>query len=186
VPAARSRTSRGEEPDVAAFRAGDDGSLATLYARWSPVVYSLALRSLADVGEAEQVTQRVFTQAWTGRATFDPARSSFSDWLLALACRRIADARAEAARRSTSATNTKESAEDESKTGVLAERFLVADGMSHLDTSSRRVLLMALDHDLTFGEIAGRTGLRVEEVRSRAATGLTELRQQREAQADAH
>lgn len=181
-----SRTAGVDGGDVAAFRSGDEGALDGLYARWSPVVYSLALRCLDDVGAAERVTQQVFTQAWEARATFDPARSAFSDWLVALACRRIADARAEPGPRSTSATNTKESAEDESKTGVLAERFLVADGMSRLDTSSRRVLLMALDHDLTLGEIAGRTGLRVEEVRSRVVTALTELRQQREAQADAH
>ena len=174
-----------EGPDVAAFRAGDESALADLYARWSPVVYSLALRCLDDVDQAEQVTRRVFTQAWADRATFDPTRSG-SDWLVALACRRIADVRTGPGRVSPAGTDTKQSGEDESKTGVLAERFLVADGLSHLDTSSRRALLMALDHDLTLGVIAGRTGTPVEEVRSLVATGLTELRQQREAQADAH
>ena len=173
--------------DVDAFRAGDEGALAALYGRWSALVYSLALRSLDDVGTAEQVTQQVFTQAWHARGTFDPARTRFADWLVDLACRRIADVRATAGggRAGPVQTDREESVDDESKTGVLAERLLVADRMSHLDTSSRRVLQMALDHDLTLGEIAGQAGLRVEDVRSRVANGLMELRQQREEQADA-
>jgi RNA polymerase sigma factor (sigma-70 family) len=168
---------------VDASRAGDDLSLAELYSRWSPLVYSLALRSLDDVGDAERVTQQVFTQAWAAREAFDPVRTRFADWLVDLTCRRVAGARA--AGTPAEQTNLEESADRESKTGVLAERLMVADGMSHLDTSSRRVLEMALDHDLTLGEIAGRTGLRVEDVRSQVANGLIELRQQREEQADA-
>ncbi len=159
---------------VDAFRAGDEGALAELYARWSPLVYSLALRSLGGVDQAEEVTRAVFTAAWAGRETFDPARTRFAHWLVELACSSIAG------------TKIEESAGRESKTGVLAEQMVVADGLSHLDTSSRRVLRMALDHDLTLGEIAGRTGISVEQVRSQVATSLNELRQQLEAQADAH
>jgi RNA polymerase sigma factor (sigma-70 family) len=172
---------------VDAFRAGDAGALAQVYARWSPLVYSLALRCLGDVTQAEEVTQRVFTRAWVSRESFDPAQAGMSHWLVDLARRSIAETRAGTGDRSPPPGGTfEESADHESKTGALAERFMVADGLSHLDTSSRRVLRMALDHDLTLGEIAGRTGLRVEEVRSRVTHGLMELRQQLEAQADAH
>lgn len=177
---------RGDDAVVDAFRAGETGALADLYARWSPLVYSLALRCLDDVTQAEEVTRLVFTRAWVSRERFDPSRAGMSHWLVDLACRSISDTRTGLAGAPPAGTKFEESGEHESKTTALAERFMVADGMSHLDTSSRRVLQMALDHDLTLGEIAGRTGLRVEEVRSRVAHGLMELRQQLEAQADAH
>lgn len=173
---------------VEAFRAGDTQALADLYARWSPLVYSLALRSLAEVGRAEEVTQQVFVRAWEARATVDPTRTRFPDWLLDLARERITGSGTPSGGPDgrPGAISDEESSEAESKTGVLAERFIVADGLFHLDTLPQQVLTLALDHDLTLTEIAGRTGLRVDEVRSHITTGLVELRQRLEVQVDAH
>ena len=166
-------TPRDDEAVVDAFRAGDEVALAALYARWSPLVYSLALRSLGDVTKAEDVTQRVFTQAWVSREAFDPGRDRFSDWLVELAREGIA--------------TMDESAHPESKTGALAERLVFADTMAHLGALSQRLLQMALDQHLTFAQIAERTGLGVAEVRSAVASSLRELRQGlKEEQADAH
>jgi len=173
---------------VEAFRAGDDTALAELYARWSPLVYSLALRSLDDVGLAEQVTRRVFTRAWQQRARTDPDPTRFVDRLIDLARAEIARSRAmsDVPPRGPAPTPVEETPQSESKTGVLAERLVVADGMSQLDTLSQRVLQMALAHDLTLAEIAERTGLRADEVRSTITSCLTDLRHRLEGRADAH
>jgi len=169
------------DPVADAFRAGDEVALADVYARWSPVVHSLALRSLGDVAGAEEVTRRVFTQAWASRETFDPASTRMADRLVGLARTCIADLQSARDRRGRPAqTREEESVRSESKTGALAERFMVADSMSILDTLSRRVLQMALDL-VTPAEIAEQTGLRVDEVRSRIAGSLMDLRQQLEA-----
>lgn len=172
-----------DDPVVDAFRAGDERVLATVYGRWSPLVYSFALRSLGSVDEAEAVTAAVFTRAWRSRDAFDPTRTRFSDWLVDLALRSVAETRA---RRRPGGTVPDESGGAESKTGALAERLLVADGLAHLDSASQRLLRMALEQDLTFAEIAVRTGLRVEDVRSSVVTSVTELRHRLEVDVDAH
>jgi hypothetical protein len=51
---------------------------------------------------------------------------------------------------------------------------------------SARVLDMALPQELWLDGFVERAGLRVEEVRCRAATGLLELRHRLEVRADAH
>lgn len=172
---------------LAALRGGDEAALSDVYARWSPLVYSLALRSLADVGRAEEVTQRVFTQVWAERATVEPVPTRFAAWLVGLSRGAIADARGTATPAPpVSPPGAGKSGEDESKTGVLAERLLLVDEMSHLDATSRQVLQMAVDDHLSHVEIAERTGLDVEEVKHQIARCLIELRQRMEVRADAH
>lgn len=171
-------------------RGVEDGAeaLSQVYDRWSPLVYSLALRSLGDVARAEEVTKRVFTDVWTARGTFDPARSSFSAWLIDLTCARIDDAD-RAARPASVASRGRESAEDsgerESRPVALAERLVLADGLSHLDAVPQRVLRMVLD-DLSPAEVAERTGLSVADVKSQIASSLIQLRQRWEVPTDAH
>src|SRR5918993_2967999 len=73
------------------FVEGDETALAEVYRRWSPVIFTLALRSLGDRGDAEDVTQRTFVSAWTSRAGYDASKAKLSTWLVAIARRRIAD-----------------------------------------------------------------------------------------------
>lgn len=171
---------------VEALRAGDAEALSVLYDRWSPLVYSLALRSLGDVAAAEDVTKRVFTELWTARGTFDPARSSFSAWLIELSCARIDEAEpARPAQPTGTKGGVEKLPERESRSMALAERLVLADELSHLDALPQRVLRMVLG-DLSPAEVAERTGLSLDDVKSQVAGGLVQLRQRWEVSADAH
>ena len=49
---------------ISSIRTGDQNAMAALYDRYSSIVYSVALRVLADTGAAEDTLQDVFVQLW--------------------------------------------------------------------------------------------------------------------------
>jgi RNA polymerase sigma factor (sigma-70 family) len=52
---------------------GDQGAMASLYDRHSPLVYSVALRVCRDTASAEEVLQNIFMQIWLAPQKFAPA-----------------------------------------------------------------------------------------------------------------
>ena len=183
-------TPRGDDPPtiIDAFHAGDELALAEIYARWSPLVYSVALRSLGSVADAERVTQRVFTGAWSSRQTFDATRSRLARWLIDITRSTIAEA--EAAESTPGQPRTQMSTvtqmDEKIEPTDLAERLLLADEVSRLDAVPQQVLRMALHDELTHAQIAERIGLPPDTVKGHIRRSLLELRQRLEVQTDAH
>ena len=160
------------------FAAGDESALAEAYARWSPLVFTLALRSLGDRGDAEDVVQRVFVSAWTGRAGFDPGRAALGAWLVGISRNRIADAHESRSRerRLTDALVAVAPIEEGETPIDLEARILVADELARLDPVPRKVISLAFFDDLTHTEIAERTGLPLGTVKSHIRRSLDRLR----------
>src|SRR5690349_21589354 len=76
---------------VAGMRQGSEDSLAQLYDRYSPLVYSVALRVLGDTGAAEDLLQEVFMQLWRNPSLFDSSRGSLGSWLAVISRNRAID-----------------------------------------------------------------------------------------------
>src|SRR5215210_3876559 len=58
-----------------------EGSISTLYDRYSRTVFGVGLNILGDRSLAEELVQEVFLRVWRSSRTFDPSRGSFSTWL---------------------------------------------------------------------------------------------------------
>ncbi|OIH93719.1 RNA polymerase sigma factor [Curtobacterium sp. MCBA15_001] len=162
-----------------AFRDGDEHVLRSVYARWSPLVHTLALRSLTDVAAAEDVTQQVFVRAWRSRSTYDPVRAPLGAWLVGITRNCIADAHADHARRArlTLAVAGEEAATSTvDDTDELAERVLVAAELDRLDAVPRSVMRLAFYEELSHREIAERLDLPLGTVKSHIRRSLARLR----------
>lgn len=159
------------------FRAGDESALREAYENWSSLVYTLALRSLGDVTDAEDVTQRVFVSAWTGRGSYDPS-SALPAWLVGITRHRIADmheARAKVRRLQEELAALAPPAEESSDPDP-ADRLLIAGEIAKLEPEAQRVIRLAFYDDLTHAQIAERLGLPLGTVKSHIRRSLARLK----------
>jgi len=67
-----------------AAQAGDEAAFAKLVRRFTPVVYSLAMRTLANRADAEDAVQEIFLKAYRALGTFEPDRA-IHPWLYTIA-----------------------------------------------------------------------------------------------------
>lgn len=163
---------------VDAFVAGDEAALAEIYTRWSPLVYSVALRSLGNVPDAEEVTQQVFARAWASRKVLGHTRTKLPAWLIDITRNELARDHAasrEPARMRTQGTTLTRGC-DEIEPADLADRLVVADEISRLADIPQQVIRLALSEGLTRAQIAERLALPVSSVQSHLGGSLLTLR----------
>jgi len=163
---------------VEGFRHGDERALAEMYARWSALVYTIAVRSLGDPTEAEDVLQKVFLSAWRGRLGFDPDRSRLSTWLVGITRHAVADAHAARARRrqveGDAAGYLPLVQEDDSL--AVADQVLMSEELKRLEAVPQQVMRLAFYDDLTHVQIADRLGLPLGTVKSHIRRSLSRLK----------
>lgn len=159
--------------------AGDERALADAYREWSSLVYSLALRSLGDASDAEDVTQKVFVSAWQGREKYDPERAAVPAWLVGITRNTIADTHAARARERAIADQVSAVTLDDPQPAAeagLAERLLIADELAKLEPEPQAVVRLAFFDDLTHTQIAERLNMPIGTVKSHIKRSLTRLR----------
>ncbi|MEU3253774.1 sigma-70 family RNA polymerase sigma factor [Streptomyces sp. NPDC006997] len=180
-PASATRPATADEELARGLVAGDEACLAAVYRRWSPLVLSLASRTLGDVKEAEDVTQQVFLGVWRGRHTYHPERGHLGAWIVGITRRRIADTLSARTRRLdliASAGSVLLVAEAPAALPEAAlDRVLVRQELAKLPSPQQRVLRLAFYEDLSQTQIAERTGWPLGTVKSHARRGLHRLRQ---------
>ena len=162
---------------LALVQSGGEQAMATLYDRYSKVVYSVALRVLRDPASAEDVLQEVFMQIWRNPDSFTAARGSLGGWLSIVARNRSIDT----LRRKRPQVDVDDvplassfNLADEAERNSLMERARGA--ITKLPTDQRKTLEMAFFDGLTHSEIAEMTGDPLGTVKTRIRSGLLTLR----------
>jgi RNA polymerase sigma-70 factor (ECF subfamily) len=159
-------------------QSGDEQAMATLFDRYSKIVYSVALRVLSDQASAEDVLQDVLLQLWRTPDSYTAAAGSLGGWLAVLARNRSVDA---LRRKRPSepidaiALVPPSDLSSEAERNRLAER---ARALLHqLASEQRNILEMAFFDGLTHSEIAEMTGDPVATVKTTLRSALLTMRE---------
>ena len=173
-----SRPPAGEDASLLAeLQTGNQPAMATLYDRYSRLVYSVALRVLREPAAAEDVLQEVFMQLWRNPDSFTAARGSLGGWLAVVARNRSIDV----LRRRRTATSVDDlplvapgNLADEAERNTLMQRARTS--IQQLPRDQRKMLEMAFFDGLTHSEIAEMTGDPLGTVKTRIRTALLSVR----------
>ena len=163
---------------------GEQVALGTLYDETSSLVYSMVLRVLGNVADAEETTMDVYTQVWKNAAGYDGSRGSVTAWLVTLARSRAIDrvrSRTSRAKKETSlpetydAPATGNSPEQDSEETQRRTRVIAA--LATLPAEQRELVELAFYSGLTHSELAERTGQPLGTVKTRIRMGMARLRE---------
>ncbi|HEY9128035.1 MAG TPA: sigma-70 family RNA polymerase sigma factor [Acidobacteriaceae bacterium] len=155
----------------------DQAAMATLFDRYSRLVYSIALRVLREPDQAEDVMQEVLLQVWRQPGGFVSQRGSLGAWLAVVARNRAIDV----IRRRAHLTPLDELVGPEPRNlqkAVESDHLMkeVRQVVDALPQEQQAPLYMAYFEGLTHTEISERTGAPLGTVKTRIRSALIAVR----------
>jgi RNA polymerase sigma-70 factor (ECF subfamily) len=173
---------------IARAAEGNARALEVLYDRYSGVVFSFALRIVAERALAEEILQEAFFRAWQQGGNFSAGRGTFITWLLSITHNLAIDEIRRRRRRPQKAdseepelvlaavadTGAGADVEDEVWLGALRETIGAA--LAGLPPAQRVPIEMAYFQGLTQREIAEALNEPLGTIKTRMRLGLQKLR----------
>jgi len=165
---------------------GEARALEVLYERYSGVVFSFALRIVADRPLAEEILQEAFFRAWQQGRNFSTGRGTFITWLLSITHNLSIDEIRRRRRRPQKADSeepeqvlaavpdTSVGVEDEVWLGALRET--IGEALAGLPPAQREAIEMAYFRGMTQREIAEALGEPLGTIKTRMRLGLQKLK----------
>ena len=178
-----SATSRKDQPQVtdsmliSRIRAGDEDALALLHDRYAQVVYSVALRVLAETTQAEDILQELFLQLWRNPPS-PPCRPGIAPaWLAVIARHRAIDyvrrRRPECGIEDVIVAVDTRLEQTTDRSMIIAK---IRAAVERLPIEQRKPLEMAFFEGLTHSEISSKRGEPLGTVKTRIRAALLSLR----------
>ena len=173
-----------DEELMAGLQAKDDKALDLLFAKYSRLVFAIALRILNDRSEAEDIVQVVFFSLYQKAILYDPAKGTAKGWIVQVAFSRARDRRAHLLRRGFYSGTDVETLHDtlvgetdvEHEVGARLDFGHLRCALEELTTIQRRTLELFYFEGLELREISERIHEPFGNVRHHFYRGLERLR----------
>jgi RNA polymerase sigma-70 factor, ECF subfamily len=173
-----------DEELMARLESSDCSALDALFKRYSRLVFGIALRTLGNRGEAEDIVQDVFFYMYQKPSLFDPTKGSAKGWIVQIAFSRALDRRAHLSRRAYySGTNIDiladtlvGSTDMEQEIDARLNRGHLQQAFEELPAVQRRTIEMFYFEGLQLREISQRLDESLGNVRHHFYRGLQRLR----------
>jgi RNA polymerase sigma-70 factor (ECF subfamily) len=156
---------------------GSQDAMATVYDRYSRIVYCIALRVLHEPSLAEDVMQEVLLQVWKRPQSFVAQRGNLSAWLSVVTRNRAIDVLRKRFPLDPIGDLPLPDPRDmmlESEHNWLIDKVRAV--LTSLPSEQQGPLELAYFHGLSHTEIAARTGSPLGTVKTRIRAGLTSIR----------
>lgn len=184
VPAVRAELGKGAEDErlLERVRNGDQQAMTEIFDCYSRMVFSVALRVLADPGQAEDVMQEVFLKIWREPQSFLRDRGQLGPWLSVMTRNRAIDL-LRRRRPSDSVEDVTLAARTDIASEVEQSSLLdkVRGAMKILPPEQKQSMELAYFEGLSHSEIAAKTGDPLGTVKTRIRSALLNLRKALEA-----
>ncbi len=165
------------------LRAGHTPALGVLYSRHAGLVYALALKTLGNPQEAEDLTQDIFLTL-TRACSYEPSRGTLRTYLAILTRSRAIDrVRSRSTARKSLGYLRPSRSEEVASNPPFEQMFQneqsqeVRGALAQLSQDQQQILHMSYNEGLSQSEIAERLEIPLGTVKARARRGLLKLRQ---------
>lgn len=174
-----------DEALLARLGAQDTTAFEALYLRYADLVYSIALRVVADPQIAQDIVQEVFLRIWRHPSAFDETRGRFASWLMSVARNRAVDEVRSRGRRRLREVPPAPGADDPidlqaidpaMAAQIAAERTAVRRAMETLPEEQRLAIELAYFGGMTQQEIAAALGTPLGTIKTRIRLAMKKLR----------
>jgi RNA polymerase sigma-70 factor (ECF subfamily) len=162
-----------------------EDALSELYNRYSRLVYSVALNSLADSVRAEEVTQDVFVRVWEKANTYSAEQGRVVNWLTSISRHRSIDLFRQTRSRQgnlqitwqeVEASDRPDSHNVEWEVDLMQRQERIQFAVAQLPSEQKQALGMAFFQGLSHPQIADALGEPLGTVKTRIRLGMQKLR----------
>lgn len=168
--------------------AGDRQAFSELYDRFARPLFSFAVKTLGNAGDAEDLVQEVFVELWSKAAEFDARRAQPFTWAVTIVRNKAIDRLRSRTRRSAileksaddivSFSLGSESPDLRQQAWSTESAKLVRDAFHDLPEDQRTPLALAFFEGLSQTQIAERLSQPLGTIKARIRRGLFRLRDQ--------
>ena len=163
-----------------AYRQGDAGAFAALYARHKGPLYRFVLRSVKERALAEELYQEVWMRVIEARGRYS-VQAKFTTWLYTIAQHRLTDHWRKRGLQLVAADGADAAAhrsfEPEARAQGRQDMQRLAAALAALPELQRATFLLHEEAGMTLAEIAAATGATQEAAKSRLRYALARLRE---------